>query len=185
MDEKLLTPREREFLDNNPSGSYVEPPSNPTASPELVGVGGWLAFLVVSLSFIGPLVTLGRTATDIAEVERSNPGVSASSEWSSMVAMAWIYTAIYCIISIFAGYRLYNHHVPKTVQIVIACLWIAGPGLTIIGLILIGSDQAAITDLVRSSITAGIWSAYLLISKRVKNTYSDRHPNSQLAATFE
>jgi Protein of unknown function (DUF2569) len=183
--EPLLTAREREFLSNNSEGSLVQAMSVPEASPALVGVAGWLAFLAFSLTFLGPLVTLGRTAADISTAERTNPGLAGSSDWSSLVAMAWLFSIIYCAITIFAGYRLYKHHVPNTVPIVLACLWTAGPALALIGLLAFGSDEAAIADLVRTIFTTGIWTAYLLLSKRVKNTYSDPQPNSQLVATFE
>lgn len=190
-DGQLLTPRERAVLERNPTAKLVADPTGSAQKhasshkPELYGVGGWLAFLAISLSVLGPLVSIAATGSEIARMESQFPQQVGSSEWTMAVGVAWAITLAYCAISIFAGYRLFKHHVPSTVPIVIGCIWVAGPVLGIIAVLFAGSDQTASAEVIKSIISCSIWTAYLLRSRRVKNTYISRQPDDALVETFE
>ena len=182
--EQLLTPRERQALALNPSAAIVQPQIDPAARPDLVGVGGWLGFLAISLTFLGPLFTLGSTASELSMLAREFPNAVGSSEMQTAITASWAIATSYCVISIFAGYRLFKHHVPSTVPIVICCLWVAGPLLGLVVLAMSDGDSQVSVDVVRSIIGVGIWTAYLLRSKRVTNTYRTPAPDPALADTF-
>ena len=183
--EPLLTPREREFLASNPHVAIADPPADPSVKPARVGVGGWLGFLAISLVVLGPLVTVAMTAAEISNLKSLNPDAAATPQWSNAVAVSWATVIAYSAISIFAGYRLFKHHVWRTVPIVIACMWIAGPGVGILSLM--AMDDMSGGNVTAGDVGAGLgksivscfgWTLYLLLSRRVKNTYksSDREP---------
>ena len=167
----LLTPRERDFLARNPETTIIDPPTDSAAMLELKGVEGWLGFLAVSLVMLGPLITSAITAVDINDLKSLYPETVGTPQWNNVVAGSWAATIAYSAISIFAGYRLFKHHVPRTVPIVIACMWVDGPILGILTFAMFEGDARAGGDVARSVITTGVWTAYLLRSKRVKNTY--------------
>jgi hypothetical protein len=182
--EPLLTPRERDFLARNPSAEIVDSQTNPAAKPALEGVEGWLGFLAISLVFLGPVITLAMTAFAISDLKSSYASAVDTTQFRSLEAAVWVATLAYCAISIFAGYRLFKHRVPSTIPIVIVCMWIAGPLIGILAMTLFEGDVSAGSDLARSFITTGGWTAYLLLSKRVKNTYRSPAPDPSLVETF-
>ena len=182
--EPLLTQRERDFLARNPGGSLsksaTDAASKPElrSKPELKGVSGWLAFLVISFVALGPLITLFMTALEVSQVRSQYPTAIGTELWNKVEALTWFAALSYCAISIFAGYRLIKHHVRSTVPIVILCMWISGPGISFIILMIFqelsagkfASSEAG-ADIGRSLISCIGWTLYLLLSKRVNNTY--------------
>jgi hypothetical protein len=161
--EPLLTPLQREYLARNPEASLVDQSTNMPGAP-IRGVGGWLGLLTASLLVLGPLLNAGLIAN---ELEIYQAGQPLSEHPSSVALMVWAYFAFYAILSVFAGYRLSKHFNPATIPIVLTCIWL--PIVLECGLMFVSvSPDAAIF---RSILWASIWTAYLLRSKRVKNTY--------------
>lgn len=84
-------------------------------------------------------------------------------------------------VSFSAGYRLWKIHFPEAVRFAILALWLAGPQGNVLYVILAitifgskaGGDAIAqmVGGTISSFIVAGIWTAYLMRSFRVKNTY--------------
>lgn len=176
----LLTPLQRAYLERNPEASLIETekPDGTDRKPEPIGVQGWLSFFGVSLIALGPLITIATTAAEFASLGSQYPSAVGSSQWNTAVAAGWSATVIYCAISIFAGWRIFNRLVPTTIPIVIACIWLMGPVLAIVSLIVVqdvsGGDVTnadAGSALGRPLVYCTIWTIYLLRSKRVKNTY--------------
>ena len=172
MDNNIdLTTRERALFDANPDSELITTPS------KLTGVAGWLGLLAISLVALGPLLTVAFTASEIGSLKAQFPGVVGSPHWNTAVAVSWAATLAYCSLSVFAGYRLFKHHVRSTVPIVIACLWILwifGPGSLIAVQYMSGGNTVAAdigADFGRAFISCFGWTLYLLFSKRVKNTY--------------
>lgn len=161
--EPLLTPLQREYLARNPEASVVEQPTELTAGP-VSGVGGWLLLLTASLLAFGPLLNAGLTQSEL-EISQASQAQSHLSQINTTAV--WAYFAFYASLSVFAGYRLAKCYKPSTVPIVITCIWLP------IILDLVFTFYNGITDvsIVRSMLWASIWTAYLLRSKRVKNTY--------------
>lgn len=165
--EPLLTPLQREYLARNPEVSLVDQSADVSGAP-ISGVGGWLLFLTISLLAFGPLLNAVRLAD---ELEIAQAGQPLTKHSSSVVLAAWGYFAFYAVLSVFAGYRLSKFFNPATIPIVITCIWlpiILGFSVTIFS----GSVDGSIF---RSILWASIWTAYLLRSKRVKNTYHLSH----------
>lgn len=182
-EEELLTPRERRFLEENPDAVRTSKPQN---NGELSGVEGWLLFLVVSLVVLGPLATILMTAADLNQATEIYPNAVGTALWENAKLIAWVSAAAFCIISVYAGITLAKKHVRSSVTVAIACLWTAGPVLGIASLMAMGqaggepnaSDFGAAVG--RPVIWAGIWTAYLLRSKRVQHTYL-AEPNAERA----
>lgn len=147
---------------------------------EPYGVGGWLALLVVGLTILGPLLSFGMTSGEISSTERDYPELIGNDLWEQIKAITWTALGIQVVITFTAGFRLTNAFRPSSVRFAIFALWFSGVGITVITFVLManlsGFDSAAVEaelarGVVQGTITAGIWTAYLLLSKRVKNTY--------------
>jgi hypothetical protein len=144
---------------------------------QLEGIGGWLAFFLVTLGVITPisvLVTTGitTTSTDV------DPGFL--SVWPRVVVMEWILAGITALACWFALYRFLRVRTWQTVRIGIAVLVLITAiaifvepllAAALLGVSFGQIFQATGSELVRPIIYCGIWTAYLLRSDRVANTY--------------
>lgn len=178
--EPLLTPLQKAYLDANPDVSLAEDaPETSSEKKPLKGVGGWLSFLVVSLFALGPIFGFILNFGEIARTEDQFPDLIGSDLWGRLKAVMWTFFAVQVAISVYAAHRLNNRLVPASVPIAIFCLWLSGPILNFLAALvvgnmngesIVGSNEVA-TGIFRSGLTATIWTAYLLLSRRVKNTY--------------
>ena len=151
-------------------------------SAQLTGVGGWLGLLIAGLIVLGPLRSVTSTINNISNAESANSALLTNQLWLNYKAAVWVIWGIATTVSIGAGYCLYRIHLPSSVRFAIISLWVIGPGALI-------ADSAALYlaifrplnrpldsgellgMLVGSLVVSGIWTAYLLKSVRVKNTY--------------
>lgn len=146
------------------------------------GVGGWLRLLIVGLMVLGPLMGLGSLANEFHDAEKQFPQVVTNIQWSIYKLTSWLIFATLAAISFSAGYRLWQIHSSESVRFAILALWLAGPvgnllyvvsALVIFGAQLGGNGLANMTGgLIGSCVAAGIWTAYLKRSVRVRNTYN-------------
>jgi hypothetical protein len=148
---------------------------------ELQGVGGWLAFFLVTLGIITPTVTLIGTAVTLGD-----PTIATAygAIYSSLVAVEWGLVALLLILCWTACALFLFVRRPVTVWIGIGVLWFVAL-TSAIGEPLLVSAIAGIdvqllfremgAQLIRPFVYAGVWSAYLLKSERVRNTYSGLH----------
>lgn len=151
----------------------------------LRGVGGWLYFLIIVLTLIGPLAALGRLAREIATSETQMPGLASVPAWGDYKLALWLITFAAAIMNFVAGYRLARFHVSGSVRFAIISLWCAGPGTTIPVVIAAALifGPATVTEMARElsigtfqgAIGAAVWTTYLRVSVRVRNTYSGAH----------
>lgn len=149
---------------------------------QLSGVGGWLSLVVVGLIILGPLLGLGRLTEELRSAEEAFPNLASNSAWHTYKQLAWTIFAATVAISISAGYRLWKIHIYESVRFAILALWLAGPAgqlaYIVAALFSFGltTGKTALPEilvgLIGSCVVAGIWTAYLLRSARVKNTYS-------------
>jgi hypothetical protein len=151
-----------------------------SAAPDsLTAVRGWLALLVVGLTFIGPLMGAGRLNSSFIEAEGQFPQLATIAPWSTYKAAAWISFVVGAGVSMYAGGVLGFTCRRSAVRIGIVALWVAGPVLsTVLAVVLpgaifgsadLGADQVG--SLIGSGIIASGWTAYLLRSKRVQARY--------------
>lgn len=152
---------------------------------DLRGVGGWLGFLVILLMVLTPLMSLGRMYSEIRQVEEALGG-QTNAEWEMLKTIFWSLFFVQMAILFVSGYLLNNVFKPSSVRLAIAGLWLAGPVLGLVNILVaasvasIGSvAQEAAGPLFGSLFWASIWTAYLCFSKRVRNTYYQTGPEVQ------
>ena len=150
----------------------------------LVGIGGWLAFFVIVMAVFTPL----RVAANIAAL-LSDPQTAAffGDSWPIVSGVEIALNVISVLGGWYLVWRLAKVELWQTVRIVIAGIWILGPGLNLVELAflaLIGgaASEVAVAGapfaLIQPFIFAAIWTAYFLMSERVANTYlRDADPN--------
>lgn len=163
-----LTPREKSFLESNPTASLVDQKNELNSSPELKGVAGWLQFLVISLIFLGPFFNFLIVLNILYFSPESSENRISTTEVILYNIFSWGFFVVYSAISISAGMLLRNRLKKSTIPIVIGLIWLVGPVLSIGVAASLGDFDVSEARTVVSSI---LWTAYLLCSKRVKNTY--------------
>lgn len=152
--------------------------------PYLKGVGGWLELLIVGLIVVGPWLGFGRMTDEYASAEKQLPSLVTHAAWIQYKQLSWCVFALTAALSITAGYRLWKVHSIDSVRFAVPSLWLAGPGGQVLYFVAAvmslgmepapGMLSALVGSIVASTIAAAIWTAYLLRSQRVRNTYVSR-----------
>lgn len=145
------------------------------------GVGGWLGFLVIALMILGPLLGFSTLTEVFRGAVDQFPQLAFSMQWQKYEQASWLIYVASAAISFSAGYRLWKNHSPESVKFAILAIWLAGPlgnVLYMVAAIIISGSNAGgntianmIGGTISTVIAAGIWTAYLMRSERVKNTY--------------
>src|SRR5437667_5411416 len=151
-------------------------PSNNPADPEFPpigprGVGGWLLFLCISLTFFGPVIQATIGLKVLRNLATQRVPVETVLRLGSVGA---IYTGL-AIFSCFAGIMLWMEnprgpHVAKAYLLVALVLPI---GLHVV-LTMFGLHFNLLQITIRRVFYSVLWFAYLSTSRRVKLTYGVR-----------
>lgn len=155
------------------------------------GIGGWLAFFLVTLSIFGPLLEI---ASIVAQL--SNPDIARAygARWPGVRTSALALSATGIVICWFLAGRFLLIRNWRTVRIGVGGLWLLCALNVLVAPLLVsyfgGIPFRALVNqllpaLVRPVLYAMIWTAYLLRSRRVRNTYADPDANeAELARVF-
>lgn len=167
-----------------------------TRGNESSGVGGWLAFLIAGMMFLGPFLNIAIIKGKLLTLEERYPGLASSTQWDDYKTVEWIAIFIFWAISFYGGLGLMTKKTPDAVTRAKLVLWFNYPiciivtGIIIPTVIIRDSGSgiedvlgynigAAIPGFIASLIGLWIWTAYLNKSKRVHNTYglgaTDKH----------
>jgi hypothetical protein len=161
-------------------------------SDRLEGVGGWLAFFLVTLGVFTPLATLVNVLGSIYD---PNVAGAYGDTFSAIIATEVTLTVLTIGFCWFAVFRFLRVRTWRTVHIGIAALWFLCLSSVVLEPLAIsaiaGFDLGQIygafgVGLIKPFIYSGIWTAYLLNSERVSNTY--RYPQGDadgIAEVFE
>ncbi len=140
------------------------------------GIGGWLALLIVWMVVLRPVAGVYMLSMMQAN-SLANPAILANSTWLINTSTFWIIFLIVAALSIYAGLRLWRDRSPAAVRTAIVILWIYSPiaaaDLLIARAFLEGRvpwPNAALTIAI-NLVIAAVWTAYLMRSRRVRNTY--------------
>jgi hypothetical protein len=126
---------------------------------EPYGVRGWLALFCFTL-IAGPVshlilsANLARSMTDPAELFG-----------------LWLAVGTKFALDLPALYKMMKVYKPSSVKFAVWVLWIGGPGLAFLDLAVDLVDEQFAKRLLWQILIAGVWTLYLLNSKRVRNTY--------------
>lgn len=144
-------------------------------------MSGWLGLLVVGLTILGPLSGFGKLSNEFRDALEQFPQLAGNSQWQNYKQMSWLIFTVSAAISFSAGYRLWKIHFPESVRFAILALWLAGPlgnvFYIVIAYLIFGDNLGGsvfaemIGGTIASCVAAGIWTAYLMRSDRVRNTY--------------
>ena len=157
----------------------------------LSGTNGWLAFLIVSLAVLSPLGALVSAWSDLYR----DPATATvlGTRFRLLEAYDWLRAAALVAVCWFLAWRLEKRRAWRTVRIVVAGLWLTAllPGLLDAALLsallhvppgrLLAGIAAARA---RPILYAALWTAYLLRSERVRNTYPVGGDAAELGALF-
>jgi len=153
-------------------------PTESAHDTDLIGVGGWLAFLALVLIVISPLMTVFTTIAEHSRTASQYPELVNQNIWRSAVVLDWSMAALSAAISVIAGLMLLKIFRRSTVSIVIALIWLGAVGTAALSLVLSDYLMSGSVNAGNAGATLGrpigfclIWTLYLLISRRVKNTY--------------
>jgi hypothetical protein len=163
----------------------------PVYGPNATGVAGWLGLLWLSLAFLMP----GLTAYLAAKLY-SRPALASLPDavFRSIEIVEWSVVAATAALCWFLAWRLSYREVWRTVEIVIAGLWVNAVVITLAefiglsvatGLPLFFMIEAGWAGLARPIAIAAIWTAYLLRSKRVARTYKRHGLSREIADAFD
>lgn len=150
---------------------------------DLRGIGGWLAFLLIVLAVFSPI----RIVISTVQIY-SDPTIAAvfGQRWGLVQGVEIFLSALDIAGFWYVAWRLNSVHVWQSVRIAIAGLWILGLGVMMVEILAVAAIggipvgtmlEGGAVDIARSIVFAGVWSAYLLKSRRVANTYADREEN--------
>ena len=156
---------------------------------ELKGVQGWLLAFVIIIALVSPGWAAVQTYIELhtgLAVYADNPVLN------SLRTVAWATVAFAFLVGWFVAYRLLAVHNWTSVHIAIAGIWLGSVGTLVfqylgaVYVVGVPSDlllsSAEPKDFIRPIIFGAVWTAYLLKSERVANTYRD--PGEQ-AEVFE
>ncbi len=160
------------------SRSKKYPPAE-VSSGQPSGVGGWLLLLILGLTFLGPLLVIGRTAGDLRAAEVGSPALLGAPGWQSYKFSIWAVVATTCALTFYAGMGLLRRRDPRVVRRAVIILWLTSPVALIIKsiflpFIFLGGavfDAKLATAMATGLLVAGVWTSYLYCSKRVRFTY--------------
>lgn len=144
---------------------------------EPVGIGGWLALLIVWMVVFRPVAGV-YMLTQLQANSLANPVILDNSNWLINTSTFWIVFLVVVSLSIYAGLRLWRDRSPAAVRTAIAVLWIYAPVATVDLLIARAFLEGRVTwanavvQIVINLAIAAAWTAYLKRSRRVRNTYS-------------
>jgi len=158
------------------------------AKGALRGVGGWLGLLVLHLTVIAPCVGAYDLHHWFSTVDLYASQWASYAPWTSYKTLVWAIFLTANAILATAGLMLCLRRRPSSVRFAILALWLVFPGVALLVHFLRASTsfpQEILSDMkIASAITqgetrtlvapvmvAGIWTAYLLLSERVRNTY--------------
>ena len=156
----------------------------------LTGIGGWLAFFIITLGLNALASLLLAAMAAVALFGGATAPLGGSAYAVVLLLLALVRTGGYAFLVWLMNWR----QVDTTPRRVIIGLWVLALGLACIdvtaALLLTEVDARSLgyalgVDLVRPLIYAALWTAYLLRSERVANTYTADDPDRQLAVVFE
>ena len=159
----------------------------PAPTADLRGVGGWLAFFLISLSLLSPLRAYEDLTRTFFEAEGATAGLVSSPLWRTYKTILWSALGAQVGLSWIAGWLLVTTTRRGSVRWTIGLLWSVTLVLPLLTFFAVSSmlgpkmgaaqAETAIVTMVAGSVWAAVWTAYLLRSRRVKNTYVDSPPS--------
>lgn len=154
------------------------------------GMRGWLLLFFLTLAAFQPLFLIFRILVSLGE----GADLFSQSGWPLYVTALRILTATIVAASWLLAVRLWFFRNWRTIRIVIAGIWAINLGAGLFDLMatiaILGVEPghalgSSLSGLVRGTLYCTVWTAYLLRSRRVANTYRRDSDDEKLAAVFD
>jgi hypothetical protein len=152
---------------------------------ELRGIGGWLAYLILGLCVLYPLVGSYQGYQNFSAAESNPASLTSLANWAAYKQAAWALFALASALHVVSGFVLLLSRQWSAVRLAIVVLWVcpllAAVGEYLLVFLFFGwsvSNTAPLWQLAQGWFWAVVWSAYLIKSVRVRNTYGVRPNNS-------
>lgn len=157
----------------------IQMSSQKKSREEAAGMGGWLAFLVFRNMILVPGFGIGRVSSGLSEMAATYPDLLHLEQWSRYKSGMWFITLAASLIYVVAGYRLWKGTTWDVVSFAIKVEWAGFIGSSLGAAWIINyafgasvfSDPSFVGSAIASMFIAAFWTAYLLKSVRVRNTY--------------
>jgi hypothetical protein len=158
---------------------------------ELRGIGGWLAFFLITLGVITPLRTVFAVASLTAD---SQIAANLGELRMPVLAFEWSLAAFSIAAAGVAVWHFFNVQHWRTVRFAIGVLWLFAAlslvveplGVSLLTGVALGEIiSGAPAEFIQPLIYSSIWTAYLLKSERVANTYPRAGGGGEVAEVFE
>jgi hypothetical protein len=142
------------------------------------GMTVWLAILIFWMMVIRPLSGVYVWQRMHLEIYANPAAAGSMSGWAVNTSMMCLLVLGLAALNIYGGYRLWRDRSPAGVRSAIAILWISA--LIAVAILLIygafwsrGGQPwfEVLRSIFINGLTAGIWTAYLLRSKRIRSRY--------------
>ena len=158
---------------------------------ELRGIGGWLGLFLVTLGVFTPLsvlISVGTLAGDAAVAAQYG------ATWDRLLLFEWTFAGVSVVAAWAAVWQFFTVQRWRTVRFAIGVLWtlaflgVVGEPLMVsllTGLSYADLYAGAAGEFVRPLIYSSIWTAYLLKSERVANTYPRTASDDEVVEVFE
>lgn len=156
----------------------------------LRGIGGWLLFFLIVIMVIGPAMSALSLNAELDAVAAADPEWAASLEYEDTVYGAWFVWGAAALVAWLSGLLMFFRKKSSTVWFTIIVLWLIGPALNALIMLDLASVGEQITaelwvGFARSFVPAAIWTAYLMMSERVANTYNFRRSGASISDSGE
>ncbi|WP_186101416.1 DUF2569 family protein [Burkholderia gladioli] len=146
------------------------------------GIGGGLMFLILYLLTLQPLAVFVGLLTAQFLTEEATPGLAGNPDWLAFKSASWWLYGGCAFVGVAAAFFLWKHHRPISRKFAVFAACILPPAAQIASYVLFAQRYQGIFDgdaylsrtiavLVSSLVWSGIWCAYLLRARRVRELY--------------
>lgn len=156
-----------------------------TKNTSISGIGGLLLILIFWLIVLAPLIGYSKLTNEFSATLKQYPMLETNTQFQIYKLISEIIITLSALLSFVAGFRLYKFHAPSSVRFAILTLWLSWPFgkvLNLVSAMWIYHETVSHSDIrnmiltmlgsiFTSCVIAGIWTAYLIGSARVKDTY--------------
>ena len=156
----------------------------------LTGIAGWLTVFLVIIGILSPLRIIVEQVMLQGDAEAA---AGFGESWNLLSPLEWLLAAGQVALCWFIAWRLIAVRNWQSVRIAVAGIWtvtlgIGGLEVLIVSLVAafpFGTLLGLVAgDLARATVFSVIWTAYLLLSKRVANTYPRQDAGEEMAEIF-
>lgn len=141
---------------------------------ESLTIGLW--FLIVSLTVIGPVSSIGGLLSDLSELKRVAPSATQIPALKMYLSWAWAIVLIEAALGITIAVMLYKARVRKTLTTASILLWIRFVIVCVLFFFAhsssgVEADAGTAADITKRIMWVILWTFYLLLSKKVQAIY--------------